>query len=216
MLIPPPPLIFVPLLFPNSQLPLTMNILVLKNSVKGETGSSNILIGQVLSQIAGSHTVVTRDLASMSLPSINGDFVRAMWTPEKGDAEKAVLAQAFGFIEDLKSADMVVIGSPVYNFNVAASLKTFFDMTVMNGVTFHYVDGKPKGLLAEGKKAVICYTSGGTALGGDLDYNSGWVKHMLGFVGIADVTIVDGGLGQYPGKEERMAKAEEVIKGIVF
>ena len=87
-------------------------------------------------------------------------------------------------------------------------------MVIMNNVTFKYVDGKPVGLLAEGKKAIFCYSSQGTALGGPSDFATGWLKFVCGFVGIHDTTIVGLGCSGYPGQEERNKTEEEQIAAL--
>jgi len=193
------------------------NVLVLKCSVKSEGGASNKLIARVLAKLnAGSDAVVvtTHDLGTDSLPPINGAFCAAMWSPEKSPEQAETLAKAMAFIEDLRAADVVVIGCPIYNFGPAATLKSFFDMVVMNNVTFKYVDGAPVGTLPEGKKAIICYSSAGTPVGGPSDFASGWLKHILGFIGIKDSTIVGVGCSAYPGQEDRDKQEEEQIAAL--
>jgi FMN-dependent NADH-azoreductase len=87
-------------------------------------------------------------------------------------------------------------------------------MVVMNNVTFKYVDGAPVGTLPEGKKAIICYSSAGTPVGGPVDFASGWLKHILGFIGIKDSTIVGVGCSAYPGQEDRDKQEEEQIAAL--
>ena len=193
------------------------NVVVLKCSVKSEGGASNKLIARVLAKLnAGSDAVVvtTHDLGTDSLPPINGAFCAAMWSPEKSPEEAKPLAKAMAFIEDLRAADVIVIGCPIYNFGPAATLKSFFDMVVMNNVTFKYVDGAPVGTLPEGKKAIICYSSGAPPVGGPVDFASGWLKHILGFIGIKDSTIVGVGCSMYPGQEDRDKQEEEQIAAL--
>jgi FMN-dependent NADH-azoreductase len=83
----------------------------------------------------------------------------------------------------------LVIGSPVYNFSVPAALKAWIDQICRVGVTFKYTPDGPVGLLS-GKRAIIVIASGGTSIGSDIDYASGYLKHIMDFIGIHDVTII--------------------------
>jgi len=92
-------------------------------------------------------------------------------------------------IEEIKAADVVVIGVPVYNFNIAAGLKNWIDQIVRAGVTFQYTETGPKGLLPN-KRTILAFSSDGTAAGSDIDFAQRYMNHILGFVGITDVTTV--------------------------
>ena len=83
----------------------------------------------------------------------------------------------------------MVIGSPIYNFGVPAALKAWIDMIARARKTFHYTDNGPEGLLT-GKKAYVLMASGGTEVGSEIDFASGYLRHVLGFIGIDDVTII--------------------------
>jgi len=89
-------------------------------------------------------------------------------------------------------ADVIVIGAPMYNFGIPAVLKSWFDHLSRAGITFKYTAEGPVGLLT-GKKAYIAVTTGGVYSSGDAtayDFVTPYIKTMLGFIGITDVTIV--------------------------
>ena len=92
-------------------------------------------------------------------------------------------------IEEIKAADVIVIGVPIYNFGVPASLKAWVDQIARAGVTFRYTENGPQGLL-DGKRAIIALASGGTAIGSDIDFASDYLRHIMGFIGITEVEIV--------------------------
>ena len=68
-------------------------------------------------------------------------------------------------------------------------MKAWVDQVARAGVTFRYTETGPKGLL-EGKRAIIAVASGGTKAGSDIDFATGYIRHVLGFIGITDVDIV--------------------------
>ena len=92
-------------------------------------------------------------------------------------------------LNEVRAADIIVIGLPVYNFGVPSQLKSWFDQLARKGETFTYTEAGPQGLL-KGKKAIIAMASDGTKQGSAIDFASGYVRHMLTFFGITDVEIV--------------------------
>ncbi|WP_417450719.1 FMN-dependent NADH-azoreductase [Kordiimonas sp.] len=134
--------------------------------------------------------VLNHDVAD-GLPFVNEDWVGANFTPadDRTEAQKEHLALSDRLIADLKAADVLAIGVPVYNFGVPAALKAWIDQIARAGVTFKYTEAGPEGLL-KGKKAILFMASGGTPVGAAYDYATTYMRHVLGFIGITDVTIV--------------------------
>lgn len=140
----------------------------------------------------GARDVILRDLAQTPVPQIDADWIGASFTPEaeRSDAQRAALALSDELIGEITRADTLVIGLPVYNFGVPAALKAWIDQIARAGVTFRYTDSGPKGLL-ESKRAIVVAASGGTPIGSEIDFATGYLRHVLGFVGIEDVTLVN-------------------------
>ena len=93
-------------------------------------------------------------------------------------------------IEELKSADTIIISVPVYNFGPPATLKAWSDLAARVKSTFKYSkDGKQIGLLSD-KKVYIVITSGGTKVNGPEDFLTPWLVHVLKFFGIKDIEII--------------------------
>ena len=90
---------------------------------------------------------------------------------------------------ELKAADVVVIGMPVYNFGIPAALKAWVDLIARARVTFRYAESGPEGLLT-GKRAIVVAASGGTPVDSEIDFATPYLRHALGFVGITDVEVV--------------------------
>lgn len=135
-------------------------------------------------------SITTRDLADAP------DFVTEGWMnanftdeAERSDEQKQLLATSDSLVAELEQADLIVIGVPVYNFGVPAALKAWIDMVARARKTFRYTENGPVGLL-ENKKAVLVVASGGTQVGSEIDFATGYMKHVLGFIGIHDVDII--------------------------
>ena len=92
-------------------------------------------------------------------------------------------------VAEIEAADTLIVGVALYNFSIPASLKLWIDLICRARKTFAYSDKGPKGLMT-GKKAIVCFASGGTTFGSDIDFASDYIRHILGFIGIKDVTFI--------------------------
>ncbi|GAB5448560.1 FMN-dependent NADH-azoreductase [Gymnodinialimonas sp.] len=154
------------------------------------TGSvSRDLTDRIIAQMAPAQ-VTTRDLAD-GVPLLSEDWVGANFTPagQRSADQADTLALSDTLVAEVKAADTLVIGVPIYNFGVPAALKAWVDQVARAGVTFHYTETGPKGLL-EGKRAVLVIASGGTESGSEIDFATNYMRHVLGFIGITDVHVV--------------------------
>lgn len=168
---------------------MSTTVLRIDSSVRKEGSISRDLTDRIVAKLAP-ETVLTRDLTE-ELPLIDGNWVGANFTPadQRTDEQKATLALSDAMIEELKSADTVVIGVPIYNIGVPARLKAWIDLVARAGVTFRYTEAGPQGLL-EGKRAIIATASGGVPVGSAADFATTYLKQVLAFIGITDVTII--------------------------
>lgn len=179
----------------NSNIPQPSPLKVLRIDSSGrQKNSVTRQLADVLIEQLRSHgqplQVSTRDVAS-GLPLVNEAWINANFTdPEQRSAAQcAVLAESDALVQELIAADVLVIGAPLYNFGIPAALKTWIDLIARARLTFRYAENGPIGLLT-GKKAFVLIASGGTPIGSDIDFASGYLRHVLAFVGITDVQII--------------------------
>lgn len=191
------------------------NILYITASIQSEEESVTRDLGRRLVEgLSARHnaTVTKRDLAKNEVPYVSAERFEANLTAPEDRTEKQseLAAYADMLIKELQDADIIVFASPVYNFNVPATVKAWADLVARNGTTFKYTDNGPVGLL-ENKKAYIAMASGGTEMGSDIDFMSTWLRHFLQFLGIeiADAVAADGLMGE--NSEEKIAEAKEKI-----
>ena len=133
----------------------------------------------------------SRDLAT-GLPFIDEQWINANFTDpaEREAAQKEKLAFSDSLVEELQTAEKIVIASPVYNFSIPAVLKAWVDLIARARLTFRYTDNGPEGLL-KGKKAYLVMASGGVPIGSEMDLATKYLKQVMAFVGITDVTVID-------------------------
>ncbi|KUJ77506.1 FMN-dependent NADH-azoreductase [Ruegeria profundi] len=168
---------------------MTKTILHIDASARREGSASRDLSDRIVKHLGGGR-IIRRDLAK-PLPLLTEEWINANFTPadQRSDAQRDQLALSDSLVNELQDADTIVIGLPIYNFSVPAAFKAWIDLVARAGVTFSYTENGPKGLL-EGKRVVLAIASGGTAVGSEIDFATGYVRHMLGFIGITDVDIV--------------------------
>lgn len=188
-----------------------MKILRIDSSAKENGSVSRRLTNRLLTGLdneKGKTEVLLRDL-SKPLPQIDAAWVDASTTPEKerSDSQQRILDLSDTLVEELEDAELVVIGLPVYNFSVPASLKLWIDLICRARRTFTYEDGQPKGLIS-GTRAVVIYVSGGTHLGAENDFAGGFIQHILRFIGITQIDLVDASAQFTDGKAIRRAEAQ--------
>ena len=135
--------------------------------------------------------VISRDLGAEPVPHLDAArFLSFVAKPEERSAEqRAVVAYSDALIEELRQADEIVIGLPMYNFGVPSTLKAWFDHIARAGVTFRYTATGPEGLLT-GKKVTIFAARGGLYAGTPKDSQTTYVRDFLAFIGITDVEFV--------------------------
>ena len=170
-------------------------VLIIDSAATGEASVSRKLTGEVaerLSRRGPSAQIVRRDVGASTIPHLTAETVGAIRGVARTEAEREALALSDALIAEVKEADLIVIGAPMYNFGMASTLKTWFDHVLRAGVTFRYTEAGPEGLVT-GKKAVVIETRAGLYSEGPasvMDNQEPHIRTLLGFMGIADVTFV--------------------------
>jgi FMN-dependent NADH-azoreductase len=139
--------------------------------------------------------VVTRDLAADPIPHLTAErFVAFGTKPEdRSPQQQAAVAYSDALIEELRNADTIVLGVPMYNFSVPSTLRAYFDHVARAGVTFRYTSAGPEGLL-KGRRAYVFVTRGGVYAGG-ADTQAPYLGQFLRFLGIEPEFVYAEGLG---------------------
>src|ERR1700692_2666850 len=189
-------------------------LLQINASINTDHGQSSQLANQFVAAFRKRYpeaTIVTRDVAAADpVPHLNAERFGAFITQpdERSTAQHAVVAYSDTLINELKKADVIVLGLPMYNFGVPSQLKAYFDHIARAGVAFTYSDKGPAGLLT-GKKVYVFAARGGLYAGTPMDTQTSYVRDFLRFLGMADVEFVYAeGLAISPeSKEAGLAKA---------
>lgn len=168
-------------------------VLRVDSSARGDASTSRTLSDRVIEKLKadnGDVAVTLRDVSG-GLPVLDGAWLGATFTDpaERNDDQKAALALSDTLINEIRAADVLVIGVPIYNFQIPAALKAWIDLIARARETFQYTENGPEGLL-KGKKAILTFASGGVDLNGAADFTTPYLKFMLGFLGITDVQVV--------------------------
>lgn len=196
-----------------------MNILQIKSSLFGDDGQSsrlaNEFVAALLERNPGAKLVV-RDLVRDPVPHLDPARLAAFGAKEPSPAQRAVLAESDTLIEELRQADRLVIGLPMYNFGVPSQLKAWYDHVARAGLTFRYTEKGPQGLLT-GKKATIFATRGGEYAASGNDWQAEFVRVIFGFIGITDVEFVlaEGLALSEASRAASLAKARGALRRLI-
>ena len=192
-------------------------ILQLNTSLNGERALSSRLAGDFANALAASAgaRVVVRDFSRQPVPHLTAERFAAFGTLASARTleQQRHVAESDALVEELRRADALVIGLPMYNFGVPSTLKAWIDHVARAGVTFRYTDKGPVGLLT-GTKAYVFATRGGQHAGTERDLQTAYLRQFLGFIGIRDVEFVYAE-GLAVGEEQRaraVAAAAERVR----
>jgi FMN-dependent NADH-azoreductase len=189
-------------------------LLQINASINNGNGQSSQLANQFVSAFRERRPdakIVVREVAAADpVPHLDAERFAAFVTQseERSTAQHAVVAYSDTLIKEVRDADVIVLGLPMYNFGVPSQLKAYFDHIARAGVTFKYTEKGPEGLLT-GKKVYVFAARGGLYAGTPMDTQTGYVRDFLRFLGMSDVEFVYAeGLAISPqSKEVNLAKA---------
>lgn len=167
-------------------------VLQIEASMFGEHGQSSQLaaaLAKVLVQPGD--RLIERHLARDPVPHLTAQRFAAFTTTwsERTAEQREVVAYSDELISELRAADVIVLGLPMYNFGIPSTLKAYFDHVARVGETFRYTNTGPEGLLT-GKKAFVLAARGGHYQGTPADTETPYVRQFLGFLGIRDVEFI--------------------------
>lgn len=198
-----------------------MNILQINSSARTEGSHSTRLATTLVERIRASlpdavrAATTVRDLGRNPHPALDEAALQALFTPAelRTPQQAARVALDDALIEELKAADVVVLGVPMYNFGVPAALKNWIDAIARAKVTFRYTANGPEGLL-KGKKVYVALTRGGQYRNTPADTQVPYLKTVLAFLGMTDVQFVYAeGLAMGPEAEQQaLASARTQIE----
>jgi len=171
-----------------------MNILQINSSIRAENAYSSRLADNLvagLRQQTPAAQLTVRDLAKTPHPLLDEAALIALSTPaEQRSAEQAQrVALDDALIAEIQQADILVLTAPMYNFGIPAQLKAWIDAIARARVTFQYTANGVEGLL-KNKQVYVIQTAGGKHSGTETDSQSAYLRTVLGFLGMTDVTFI--------------------------
>ena len=170
------------------------NVLIIESSARQQGSFSRQLTQQFISQWHEAHPtdrVTVRDLALNPVPHLDVNLLGGWMKPEeqRNAGEVASLQRSNELTDELLAADVLVLAAPMYNFAIPSTLKAWLDHVLRAGVTFKYTETGPQGLLT-GKKAYVLTARGGLYAGSTSDHQEPYLRQVMAFIGIHDVTFI--------------------------
>ncbi|MHC2145155.1 FMN-dependent NADH-azoreductase [Pseudomonas sp. 210_17 TE3656] len=191
-------------------------VLVIESSARQQGSISRQLTSDFVSQWQAAHPgdqVTLRDLALNPVPHLDANLLGGWMKPEeqRNSDELQALARSNELTDEVLAADVLVLAAPMYNFTIPSTLKAWLDHVLRAGITFKYTETGPQGLLT-GKKAYILTARGGIHAGASSDHQEPYLRQVMAFIGIHDVTFIHAeGLnmgGDFHEKGLNQAKAQ--------
>lgn len=163
-----------------------MKILQIKSSILDNNSTSNKYSSKLIDSIKHPNDeIIVRDVSLNPVTPLSGSVLG-----ELGNPNSAVTKEHNYLIEEIKSADIVVIGAPMYNFSIPSTLKNYFDAITKAGITFKYNEqGQPVGFLSN-KKTYVIISRGGKYKEQGITFQEDYLKMQLGFIGLTDVKFI--------------------------
>lgn len=161
------------------------SILVVHSGADHPESVTRMLAGTLLARLAGPDDTVVHRTALEGLPVVTGAWVAASFA----NGDRSALALSDVLVDELLAADELVLVAPVYNFGIPAALKAWIDQVVRADRTFRFTQTGVEGLTGV-RRAWIVTASGSTAVGSDTDFNTTYLRTILGFIGVVDVEVV--------------------------
>jgi FMN-dependent NADH-azoreductase len=171
------------------------NILVINSSANGHASFSRKLVAETVAKLCEADpaaTIVERDLGSVPLPHLTDANLAGIRGVPKTEIELATRKLSNDLIAELRAADIIVVGAPMYNFGVSTLLRGWFDYVLRAHETFAYSTGGPKGLLS-GKRVIIIESRGGLyseGPGQTKDFQEPYLRYLFSFIGLTDLNFV--------------------------
>jgi FMN-dependent NADH-azoreductase len=170
------------------------NLLHIKSSIFGDSGKSSQLATKFIDDWKMQNPqgeVVVRDLVADDLPHLDSFVISALTTPhdERTDDQQALVQRSDELIAEIKAADQIVMGVPMYNFAVPSQMKSYFDLLARAGVTFNYTENGPVGLIGD-KPVYLIATRGGLYKENGIDFQIPFVQQFLSFIGLNSVEVI--------------------------
>jgi FMN-dependent NADH-azoreductase len=198
-----------------------MKILQINSSARSEGSQSSRLANTIVERLKAAQPdaeLTVRDLASKPHPALDEAALGALFTPaeQRTAAQNARVALDDALIAEVQSADVLVLGVPMYNFGITTQLKNWIDAIARAKVTFQYTANGPEGLLKD-KKVYIALTRGGVYRDTHADSQVPYLKMVLGFLGLTDIEFVYAeGMAMGPEAEQQaIASALQQIEEVL-
>lgn len=174
-----------------------MKLLHIDSSITGANSVSRQVSAEIVKRLLETEPtlqIARRDLDVNPLPHLDSAVLSVTMTNAPADEHtRGAIAKNGEALEEFLGADVIVIGTPMYNFAVPSQLKAWIDRILIAGKTFRYTEKGPEGLTS-GKKVIVASSRGGIyAPGGPmaaLDFQELYLRTVFQFIGIDDVTFV--------------------------
>ena len=173
-----------------------MKLLHIDSSVLGPHSVSRQVSAAIvdrLQQTTPGLDATYRDLTQTPLAHLSGSHLAAAQGAPVPAELAPDLAASAAALDEFLTADIVVIGAPMYNFTIPSQLKAWIDRILVAGKTFSYGANGPQGLAGD-KRVIFAISRGGYYGAGtpaaSLEHLESYLRGVFGFMGIHDAEFI--------------------------
>jgi FMN-dependent NADH-azoreductase len=175
-------------------------VLHIDSSPRGNESVSRKLSKEFVERWREGHpedNIIYRDLGKQVIPVLTQEWVAASYTPpaQRTAVQQEVIALSDHLVDELLSADIIVLGVPMHNFHIPANLKAYIDQIVRPGKTFQYTGPNQVEGLAKGKKLLVITSRGSDYRQGSgfeaFNHQDPYLRTVFNFIGISDITFIN-------------------------
>jgi FMN-dependent NADH-azoreductase len=132
------------------------------------------------------------DLPQLAMKRVDGRYVLLSGKGIHGRLKEA-WEEVLAHIERFSTADAFAVTAPMWNFSIPYILKHYIDIIVQPNLTFRYRPGGGVEGLVAGRRMAFLTTRGGTyddPESKEMDFQEPYVRRIMGFIGVREVTFV--------------------------
>lgn len=174
-----------------------LKVLHIDSSIRRENSVSRNLTSSIVAALTTADRateVIYHDLAAEPIDHLSGAEADVLFGAEPLDEvtrRKAALNAML--LDEFLSAEIVVIGAPMYNLSLPSQLKAWLDRLVIARKTFRYTADGVEGLV-HGKRVIVASSRGGFYSEGYplafSDHQENLLRHLFNLLGITDIVLV--------------------------
>lgn len=200
-------------------------ILIVNSSTRIHASQSRAMTGffqEIWKMNNPNDEFIFRDVGLQPIPHIDDNWIKAAFIkPEDRTIDnQKPLELSNLLVDEIKSADIYVIGVPMYNWSIPSSLKAYIDQIMRINETWKFRSGEPDGDyvgLLEDKKLFVLSARGDNGYASNehnahMNFQTTYLQTVFKIMGVEDIKIFSIDNEEYGGEKLENSRKEIFAK----